>query len=66
MFPNGKAVGALLTTLATVQLSAVTGVPKTTPVAVHAVLVLTVKAAGATIVGLALSTTVTVCVAVAV
>ena len=60
VFPNGKAVGALFTTLATEQLSAVTGVPNTTPVAVQAVVVLTVRAAGATIVGLALSTTVTV------
>jgi hypothetical protein len=60
VLPNGKANGALLTTLATVQLSAVTGVPNTTPVAVQAVLVDTVIAAGATIVGFALSTTVTV------
>jgi hypothetical protein len=66
VLPNGSAAGALLTTLATVQLSEVTGVPKFTLVAVHPVFVETVKAAGAVIVGLILSTTVTVCVAVAV
>jgi hypothetical protein len=60
VLPNGNATGALFTTLATVQLSEVTGEPSATPVAVHAVLVFTVIAAGATIVGLALSTTVTV------
>ena len=35
VLPNGKLAGALLVTLATVQLSAVTGVPKLTPLAVH-------------------------------
>jgi hypothetical protein len=66
VFPNGNAIGALFTTLATEQLSAVTGVPKDTPVAVHAVFVLTVIAAGAVIVGTTLSVTVITCVAVAV
>ncbi len=65
VFPNGNAVGALLVTLATEQLSAVTGVPNATPVAVQAEFVLTVNAAGAVIVGFTLSTTVTTCVAVA-
>ena len=66
VFPNGNATGALFVTEATVQLSFVTGVPNTTPVAVHAVFVFTVIAAGATMVGFVLSTTVTTCVAVAV
>ena len=53
--PNGKVAGALLVTLATVQLSAVAGVPNTTPVAVQPLLVHTVTLAGAVIVGLVLS-----------
>ena len=65
VFPSGKATGALFVTLATEQLSAVTGVPKVTPVAVQAVFVFTVIAAGATIVGGTLSVTVITCVAVA-
>jgi hypothetical protein len=64
--PSGNAVGALFVTVATAQLSELTGVPRFTPVAVHAVLVPVVIAAGAVIVGLILSKTVTVCVAVAV
>ena len=49
----------MLVTLATEQLSAVVGVPKLTPVAVHAVFVVALTAAGAVIVGLTLSVTVT-------
>jgi hypothetical protein len=58
--PSGKAVGALLVTVATEQLSAVTGVPKETPVAVQPELVVAETAAGAVIVGSTLSLTVTV------
>jgi hypothetical protein len=64
--PNGNALGALLVTEATEQLSAVDGVPKETPVAVHPVLVFADTAAGAVMVGLTLSVTVTTWVAVAV
>jgi len=64
--PNGNALGALLVTEATEQLSAVVGVPNETLVAVQPVLVVAETAAGAVIVGLTLSVTVTVCVAVAV
>jgi hypothetical protein len=64
VFPNGNATGASLVTLAIEQLSLVTGLPKTTPVAVHPVLVVVLIARGATIVGKELSTTVTTCVAV--
>jgi hypothetical protein len=60
VFPKGKAAGALLVTEATEQLSAVVGVPKTTLVDVHATFVVPVVAAGAVIVGLILSITVTV------
>ena len=35
LVPRGKLVGALLATLATVQLSEVIGLPKTTPLAEH-------------------------------
>ena len=52
--------------LVTEQLSPVVGVPRTTPVAVHAVFVVAVIPAGAVIVGLTLSFTVTSWVAVAV
>ena len=38
VFPRGKAEGALLVIDAMLQLSAVIGVPKSTPVAVHPVL----------------------------
>ena len=55
-----------MVTLATEQLSAVVGVPKITPVAVHPVLVVVFTAGGAVMVGLTLSVTVTICVAVAV
>jgi hypothetical protein len=58
--PSGKVAGALLTTLATEQLSAVTGVPKTTPVAVQLALAFTVTLEGAVIVGKMLSTIVAV------
>ena len=58
--PNGNAVGALLTKDATEQLSVVVGVPKLTLVAVHPVLVFTVNAVGAVILGGSLSITVTV------
>ena len=64
--PNGNALGALLVTEATEQLSAVVGVPNETLVAVQPVLVVTETAAGAVMVGFTLSVTVTVCVAVAV
>src|SRR5438105_11365633 len=58
---------ASLVTLATLQLSAVVGVPSVTPDAVHTpASELTVTLAGAVMVGFWLSVTVTVCVAVAV
>ncbi len=55
-----------MVTEATEQLSAVVGVPKETPVAVHPVLVFADTATGAVMVGLTLSVTVTTWVAVAV
>ena len=58
--PIGKADGALLLTEATPQLSAVTGVPSATPVAVQPVLVVAVTFAGQLMVGFTLSETVTV------
>ena len=58
--PIGKADGALLVTEATPQLSAVTGVPSKTPVAVQPVLVVAVIFAGQVMVGFTLSETVTV------
>ena len=64
--PSKKADGALLVTLATEQLSEVTGVPKTTPVAEQPKLAIIVIAVGATIVGFVISVTVTICVAVVV
>ena len=64
--PIGKALGAVLVTLFTPQLSLVIGVPSTTLVDVQATLVVPDVAAGAVIVGFTLSVTVTVCVAVAV
>lgn len=63
--PNGNASGALFDTEEIEQLSNVIGVPRTTPVAVHALFADTKSAAGAMIDGLAMSTTVTTCVAVA-
>ena len=57
--PNKNIAGALLVTVAIVQLSVVTGVPKRTPVAEQPVLAFNVSAAGATIVGLVESKTVT-------
>ena len=65
MLPSGKLVGASLEVLATLQLSAVVGVPRVT--FVNAVLqapasTFTVTADGAAIVGSVLSTTVTVAV----
>ena len=62
--PNGNTVGALFVTDATEQLSAVTAVPKTTPVAVQPVSVFTVTFAGAVMVGKIESTTVTIAVLV--
>ena len=53
--PRLKVAGALLLTEATEQLSAVTGVPSTTPVAVQAVLVGVLIATGAVMVGITLS-----------
>ena len=69
VFPNGKLVGASFVVLATLQLSEVVGVPNVT--FDNAVLhtpasTFTVTSAGAVIVGSMLSTTVTICVAVAV
>jgi len=58
--PNGKATGALLVILATEQLSAVVGVPKATPVAVHPLLVTVLILVGQVMVGNTLSLTVTV------
>ena len=58
--PNGKVVGASLTTVATAQLSAVTGVPKTTDVTLHEELALKDKFTGAVIVGLITSIILTV------
>jgi hypothetical protein len=58
--PIGKAGGASFVTDATPQLSAVTGVPRITPVAVQAVLVVADTLAGQVIVGGILSVTVTV------
>ena len=49
--PIGKAEGALLVTDATPQLSVVTGVPRSTPVAVQPLLVVAVTFAGQVIVG---------------
>jgi hypothetical protein len=66
VIPVLKITGALLLTEATEQLSAATGVPKFNPIAEQAAFELAVMLAGATIVGLVASTTVTVCVAVAV
>ena len=64
VLPNGKATGALLVTLATAQLSVVTGAPKAKPVRVQPALVVVVIAAGAIIVGKVVSITVTVAVLV--
>ena len=64
VFPNGKVPGALFVTEATAQLSAVNGDPKTTFVAIQPLLVETLTAEGAVIVGLVASVTVTVCVLV--
>ncbi len=57
--PNGNALGALLVTEATEQLSAVVGVPNETLVAVQPELVVTFLFDGAVMVGLTLSVTVT-------
>src|SRR3989442_13517862 len=60
--PAGKCAGASLLTVATPQLSEVTGAPSATPEAEHTpASALTVMAAGQVIVGGSLSTTVTVC-----
>jgi hypothetical protein len=64
--PSGNVAGALLVTLATPQLSAVVGVPKTTVVAKQLAFAEAETFDGAVIVGLVLSITVTTCVAVAV
>ncbi len=63
--PSRKVVGALLVTLTTLQLSAVTGVPRATLYATHPLFAFTVTFDGAAIVGTTVSITVTVCVAVA-
>ena len=57
--PNGKVAGASFVTLATEQLSAVTGFPKTTVVATQELFTFPVTSAGAVIVGFTLSVTVT-------
>ena len=58
--PIGNNTGALLVTLATAQLSAVTGTPKATPLAVHnPASVFTATSTGHTIVGSSISATVT-------
>ncbi len=59
VFPKGNADGASLDVPATEQLSAVTGVPKFTPVAVQPVLVVALTAAGAVMVGFWVSVTIT-------
>ena len=63
--PNGNATGASLVTLATAQLSFVTGVPNTTPVKVHPLVNTSLTATGAVMVGKIKSVTVTVAVPVA-
>ena len=61
VIPIGYTAGPLLVTLATPQLSAVTGTPNTTPLAVHMpASVFTATSAGQVIVGFWLSTIVTV------
>jgi hypothetical protein len=62
--PNGKVAGALFVTLVTEQLSAVVGVPKTIPVALHEAFAVALTVEGATIVGALVSSTTTDCVAV--
>ena len=57
--PTGNAVGALFVTLAMVQLSVVTGVPKLRLVTVHPVVKVVAIFAGAVITGMMLSITVT-------
>ena len=58
--PIGNRAGALLVTEATAQLSAVTGTPNTTPLAVHSpASVFTATFAGQVIVGFSISVTVT-------
>jgi hypothetical protein len=64
--PAGNAAGALFVTEATPQLSAVTGVPRLTPVAVQPLFVVVLTATGQVIVGRILSVTVTVWLQVAV
>ena len=64
MFPKGKAEGALFVTEATEQLSPVVGIPKVNPVAVQAVLVVVIIAAGAVIVGFSESDTVSTLVSI--
>ena len=67
VFPRGYVVDAWsFTTLATLQLSDVVGVPNDTPVAVQPLLVVAFTVAGQVIAGLTLSETCTVCVQVAV
>ena len=64
--PSANVAGALLVTLATVQLSAVVAVPNKTPVATQDPFAEAKTFAGAVIVGFVLSVTVTTCDAVAV
>ena len=58
--PSGKAAGASLATEATLQLSAVNGVPSMTPVAVQALFVKAWTDSGQVMVGGTISVTVTV------
>ena len=60
VFPDGNVVGALFVTVATEQLSAVTGVPNATPVAEQPEFDDTVTFAGAVMLGKTLSITVTI------
>src|ERR1043166_1438706 len=60
LVPTGKLAGALLVTLATPQLSAVAGVPSTTPLALHRpVSAFTVTRPGQVMLGASVSSTVT-------
>src|SRR5260221_14787808 len=66
LVPSRKAGGALLVTLATPQLSAVTGVPSDTFVALQPELAVTIRLVGQVIAGVVWSRTTTICWQVAV
>src|ERR1043166_4852697 len=60
LVPTGKLAGALLVTLATPQLSAVAGVPRVTPAALHSpMLAFAVTVPGQVMLGASVSSTVT-------